>query len=122
MLFKRFDEKAGILNVEARGNIDFWELLDLYKILETDSIYPRKLKILFKAVNIKFDFKVIYNEDLSMAVFDTTKKYEIIKEAFVVEQEFYDSVTTMFEDKFYYENYSFKIFNNLKAAQLWLDF
>ena len=122
MLFKRYDEKKGILNVEARGNIDYWELLDLYKVLATENTYPKKLKILFKAVNTKFDFKVEYNEDISIAVYDVKKKFEIIKEAFVVDEEFYDPVSLMFEDKFYYDNFSFKIFETSEAAEMWLDF
>jgi len=122
MLFKKFDEKTGVLNVEARGNIDFWELLDFYKTLVTDNSYPKKLKVLFNALNIKFDFSIKYNEDISKAILKVVKKYDIIKEAFIVEEEFFDPVTLMFDDKFVYENFSFKVFNNINAAKFWIDF
>jgi hypothetical protein len=122
MLFKKFDEKKGILKVEARGNIDFWELLDFYKTLVSENSYPDKLKIFFIATSIKFDFKVAYNDDISEAVSNVAEKFTLIKEAFIVEDEFYDSISIMFDDKYVFENYSFKIFNNPDAAETWLNF
>lgn len=122
MLFQKFDDKNGILSVKARGNIDFWELLDLYKSIETNDKFPRKLKIIIDTLKTKFDFPVEYNEDISEALRNVVKKYDFIKEAIVVDESDETSVTIMFDDKFVFENFSFKIFNNLKAAQKWLDF
>ena len=112
----------GILNVKARGNIDFWELLDLYKSIETNEEFPRKLKIIINLLKTNFDFPVKYNEDVSEAIKNVVKKYDIIKEAFVLNKDYKTSVALMFDDKFVYENFSFKIFTNEKAAQKWLDF
>ena len=122
MLFQKFDDKNGILSVKARGNIDFWELLDLYKSIETNDKFPRKLKIIIDTLKTKFDFPVEYNEDISKAIKNVIKKYDFIKEAIVVDEPDETSVELMFDDKFVFENFSFKIFNNLKAAQKWLDF
>ena len=122
MLFKKFDEKTGILSIKARGNIDFWELLDLYKTIETNNEYPRKLKIIIDTLKSKFDFPVKYNEDISKAINTVAKKYDIIKEAVVVDKYYETSVALMFDDKFVYDNLSFKIFTDMKAAQKWLNF
>ena len=122
MLFQKFDEKNGTLSVKARGNIDFWELLELYKSIETNDKLPRKLKIIIDTLKTKFDFPVEYNEDISKAIKNVIKKYDFIKEAIVVDEPDETSVELMFDDKFVFENFSFKIFNNLKAAQKWLDF
>lgn len=122
MLFQIFDEKTGTLNVKARGNIDFWELLDLYKSIETNNELPRKLKIIVNTLKTNFDFPVEYHEDLSLAINKVIRKYDIIKEALIVDKNYEIDVALMFDDKYLYENFSFKIFSNLKAAKKWLDF
>ncbi len=122
MLFQKFDEKTGILNVKARGNIDFWELLDLYKSIETNNELPRKLKIIINTLKTNFDFTVEYHEDISLAINKVIRKYDIIKEALIVDNQYEIDVALMFDDKYLYENFSFKIFNNLKAAKKWLAF
>ena len=122
MLFQKFEENTDTLDVKARGNVDFWELLDLYRSIESNKEFPRKLKIIINTLESKFDFPVEYNEDISKALKDMIKKYDIIKEAIIVDESIETSVSLMFDDKYMIENYSFKIFTNLKAAQKWLDF
>ena len=122
MLFKKFIEETGTLSVKARGNIDYWEIIDLYKSIQDDDSLPRKLKILINTTQSKFDFEVKYYEDISKVIEDVIQKYEIIKEAIVVDSPDETDVALMFDDKTVIENFSFKIFTTIKAAQIWLDF
>ena len=122
MLFKIFIEETGILSIKARGNIDYWEVIDLYKYIQNDDSLPRKLKILINTTQSKFDFEIKYYEGISKAIEGVIMKYEIIKEAMIVDSPFETAVATMFEDKTIFENYSFKVFSTKEAAQNWLDF
>ena len=122
MLFQKFNEKTGVLSIKARGNIDFYELIDLYKSIETNNELPRRLKIIINTLKTNFDFTVEYHEDISLAINKVIRKYDIIKEALIVDNQYEIDVTLMFDDKYLYENFSFKIFNNLKAAKKWLAF
>jgi hypothetical protein len=122
MLFHKFDSYKNTLHIRAKGNIDFWELLEVYKTIEAKKDFPDRLKILFETTYTKFDFKIERCKDISI-IFDLiSTKYDIIKEAMIVDDPDDINLVELFENKLFYENYSFKIFSTKEAAQKWLDF
>jgi hypothetical protein len=122
MLFQKFDSEKGVLHIKAKGNIDFWELLDIYKTIEAKKDLPDRLKILFETTFTKFDFKVERYKDISTILDGISAKYDILKEAMIVDDPDDLDLVELFENKLFYENYSFKIFKTKEAAQKWLDF
>jgi len=122
MLFQKFDPEKGTLHIRAKGNIDFWELLDIYKTIEAKKIFPDKLKILFETTFTKFDFKIERCKDISEIFDRISARYDIVKEAMIVDDPDDLTLIELFENKLFYENYTFKIFGTKEAAQKWLDF
>ncbi len=122
MLFQKFDPENGLLHIKAKGNIDFWELLDIYKTIEAKKSFPDQLKILFETTYTKFDFKIERCKDISSIFDQISKKYDIVEEAMVVDDPDDLTLIELFENKLFYENYTFKIFGTVNAAQKWLNF
>jgi hypothetical protein len=122
MLFHKFDPDTQTLYIKARGNIDFWELLDMYKTIESQKDLPSQLKILFETTNTKFDFKIERSKDISILFDRISEKYDIVKEAMIVDDPDDLNLVDLFENKLFYENYTFKFFITKEAAQKWLDF
>jgi hypothetical protein len=122
MLFQKFDPEKATLHIRAKGNIDFWELLDIYKTIEAKKSLPDKLKILFETTFTKFDFKIERCKDISEIFDRISERYDIVKEAMIVDDPDDLTLIELFENKLFYENYTFKIFGTKEAAQKWLDF
>jgi hypothetical protein len=122
MLFQKFNEEKGILTVDARGNIDFFEVIDFYTSILNNESLPEKLKIIFDTRQSKFDFEIKYYEAISQAIENVVLKYDIIKEAMIIDPSNAEGVYMMFDDKMILENYSFKVFASPEAAEKWIDF
>lgn len=122
MLFQKFDEDTGILYVNARGNIDFFEVIEFHNSVQKNKSLPRRLKILTDTRQSKFDFEIKYYDAISQVIGKLIKKYDIIKEAIITDPPYNSEIAFMFDDKTIYENYSFKVFTSEEAALKWLNF
>jgi len=119
-LITHFDNDLGILIVEPEDQLSPQFIIDYYRNLEKNDTYPENLKALCITKASGYPQMTRDVEEIVDALKDACKKYETLKEAFLVEDPFMTVITTLFSEKADIPNYRSRIFSTEEAAIKWL--
>lgn len=119
-LITRFDTDLEILVVEPEKSLEAGFIKEYYNYLERDESLPRNLRSLCITKATKYPVGTKDVNELVETLALACKKYNSIKEAFLVEDPYMTVITTLFSEKADFPNYMSKIFSTEAAAIKWL--
>lgn len=120
MILTNFIEEINLLEVKYEGTISVKELIDYINETRKNKSYPRDLRIITDARNVKMDFNP---DDLSKIIEANTKSlknYNSITDAFVIDKPKETALSLLFQELSKNKNYKFKIFFKLDNAINWI--
>ncbi|PLX20216.1 MAG: hypothetical protein C0597_04440 [Marinilabiliales bacterium] len=113
--------EKGIFEVEITENVTFEEIINYLKDFSELNDLPSDILLLYDLTKINVDFSVSEIRMISHAAELSTKKYNSIKSAFVVDKPKLAAYTSLFSDSIKDKKTTRKIFSTRKAALTWLN-
>lgn len=120
MIFTNFIEEINLLEVKYEGIISVEELIEYINETRSNESYPRDLRIITDARNVKMDFNPNDLNKIVEANTKSLKKYNSITDAFVIDKPKETALSLLFQELSKNKKYKFNIFFNLDNAINWI--
>lgn len=120
MIHEVFNPKTGFLESNWEGEVTLGQIIDYIRRTKENTSYPRKLKILTSTEKARLMLGVEELEEISKENKLSVKNYEVIIDAFVVDEALVAALSTMYQKVSAVKNYIFRIFSTREAAEEWL--
>lgn len=120
MIEYSFNSEEQIMYARFSGVVTFDELLEHVSPKADRQNYPKYLKVLTNARSAKLDIKPTELRLIKNQLLETTKNFDKLIDAFVVEGPMETALSMMYMELDKLSNYEFKVFSSLEAAMHWL--
>ncbi|MFV0540906.1 MAG: hypothetical protein ACK5MZ_06670 [Aestuariibaculum sp.] len=120
MITSRYNKHLKILETQYKGIVGLEEVLNYAIDIEKNIDYPRKLKILINAVDVKMNLSVNDLEIVKEAKTKTIKQYNSIIVAMIVNNP-ENAAKSMIYQIMVANLYRYETFSTQEAAIHWLD-
>ena len=121
MITSKFNTESNILETTFSGDVYAQEMIDFVLSFKDDTSYPRRMKSIIMATeaNLKFSFKGL--RAINDANIETTKKYEFVVFAIVIDNSFTAAMGSLYQTISNNEKHKFNVFSTPEAALLWIN-
>lgn len=121
MISATFNNHLNILETQFKNDVYLNDVLNYITATIENTTYPRILKILTNAKQVKFKFTVNDLKAISNESSKSLKHYDIIADAIVVNSPEAAAITTLYQALSKNESYHFEVFSTKEAALNWLS-
>jgi hypothetical protein len=120
MINSTFNNQSKILETHFKNDVYLNDVLDYILSTMENTTYPRTLKILTDAQEVKFKFTVSDLKAISNESNKSLKHYDTIIDAIVINSPEAAAITTLYQAISKNESYHFEVFSTKEAALNWL--